>query len=73
MKNTVRFSMDISTEQHTYWKMLAAKESISMREFVTKHMPNPSIGRDMPKDKFNILLNEILTDHADTLRSLSKR
>lgn len=75
MKNTstVRFTMDMSTEQHTYLKMLAAKEGASMKEFVTNHLPRPSVGQDMPKEKFEQLLNEIMTDHSDTLRSLSKR
>jgi len=40
-KKTVRITVDISVEQHAYLKMLAAKEGLTLQEFVLKCLPNP--------------------------------
>lgn len=34
----IRLSLDISTEQHTHLKMLAAKRGMSMREYILESL-----------------------------------
>lgn len=74
---TVRLTVDFPVEQHTYIKMMAAKEGISMRQFIIEHLPGPQLEKTKKgaakKAKFNVLLDEIMTEYADELRSLSKR
>ena len=76
-KETVRLTVDFPVEQHTYIKMMAAKEGISMRQYIIEHLPGPKLEKTkkgtVKKTKFNALLNEIMTEYADELRSLSKR
>lgn len=74
---TVRLTVDFPAEQHTYIKMMAAKEGISMRQFIIEHLPTPQLEKPkkgiVKKTKFNALLDEIMTEYSDELRSLSKR
>lgn len=74
---TVRLTVDFPVEQHIYIKMMAAKEGISMRKFIIEHLPGPDLKKtkkvEIKKTKFKALLDEIMTDYADELRSLSKR
>lgn len=74
---TVRLTVDFPIEQHTYIKMMAAKEGISMRQFIIGHLPSPTLKKSnkkpLQKKKFKALLDEIMTEYADELRSLSKR
>lgn len=75
---TVRLTVDFPVEQHTYIKMMAAKEGISMRQFIIEHLPAPDLKKTtkkgtVKKTKFKALLDEIMTDYADELKSLSKR
>jgi len=74
---TVRLTVDFPVEQHTFIKMMAAKEGISMRQFIIEHLPSPTLKKTkkgtIKKTKFHALLDEIITDYADELRSLSKR
>jgi hypothetical protein len=74
---SIRLTVDVPIEQHTYIKMMAAKEGISMRQFIIEHLPCPIIKKNkkvvVKKAKFKALLDEIMTDYADELRSLSKR
>lgn len=74
---TVRLTVDFPIDQHRYIKMMAAKEGISMRQFIIEHLPNPDLRKTakstIKKAKFDALLNEIITDYADELRSLSKK
>jgi hypothetical protein len=74
-QQTVRLTVDFPVEQHTYIKMMAAKEGISMRQFIIEHLPGPELTKKgtVKKSKFNALLDEIITNYADELRSLSKR
>ncbi|MBA2368106.1 MAG: hypothetical protein H0V82_03675 [Candidatus Protochlamydia sp.] len=76
-KQTVRLTVDFPVEQHIYIKMMAAKEGISMRQFIIEHLPAPELKKskkaNVKKKKFNALLEEIMTEYADELRSLSKR
>jgi hypothetical protein len=75
--DTVRLTVDFPVEQHTYIKMMAAKEGISMRQFIIEHLPSPELKRTkketVRKAKFNKLLDEIVTEYAEELKSLSKR
>lgn len=74
---TVRLTVDFPIEQHTYIKMMAAKEGISMRQFIIEHFPSPELKKakkeTVRKAKFKTLLDEIMAEYADELRSLSKR
>lgn len=76
-KETVRLTVDFPIEQHTFIKMMAAKEGISMRQFIIEHLPAPDLEKakkgQVKKIKFDALLNEIMTEYEDELRSLSKR
>lgn len=76
-KQTVRLTVDFPVEQHIYIKMMAAKEGISMRQFIVEHLPAPELKKTkkgiVKKTKFKALLDEIMTEYADELRSLSKR
>lgn len=74
---TVRLTVDFPVEQHTYIKMMAAKEGVSMRKFIIEHLPSPQLKKTkkegIKKAKFNALLDEIMDEYEDELRSLSKR
>jgi hypothetical protein len=76
-KENVRLTIDFPVEQHTYIKMMAAKEGISMRKFIINHLPGPGQRKakkgTIKKTKFETLLDEIMTEYDDELRSLSKK
>lgn len=74
---TVRLTIDFPADQHTYIKMLAAKEGISLRQFVIEHLPslekNKKKHKDLEKDEFDRLLKELLVEKADVLKRLAKK
>lgn len=74
---TVRLTIDVPADQHTYIKMLAAKEGISLRQFVIEHLPslekNKKKHKDLEKDEFDQLLKELLVEKADVLKRLAKK
>ena len=76
-ESTVRFTVDFPQEQHTLLKMLAAKEGKSLRQFVIEHLPSPYAGEDrepkIDKEKFNMLLEDILTEYKAELKNLADR
>ncbi len=76
-QETVRLTIDFPVEQHTYIKMLAAKEGVTLREFVIEHLPSLDKGKKKHKnasdDEFNELLKEFLVEKAPTLKRLSKK
>lgn len=76
-QETVRLTVDFPAEQHTFIKMMAAKEGVSMRQFIIEHLPSPNLKKikkgTVKETKFKALLEEIMTEYADELRSLSKR
>lgn len=75
-RETVRLTVDFPIEQHTYIKMRAAKEGVSMRQFIIEHLPSPELAKTkgtVKKTKFKTLLDQIMTEYADELRSLSKK
>ena len=76
-QDTIRFTIDFPVDQHTYIKMLAAKNGVSLREFVIQHLPNLEKGKkkhkDIEKDEFDELLKELLVGKADVLKRLSRK
>lgn len=76
-QETVRLTIDFPADQHTYIKMLAAKEGISLRQFVIEHLPglekNKKKHKDIEKNEFDRLLKELLTEKADVLKRLAKK
>lgn len=76
-EETVRLTIDFPVDQHTYIKMLAAKEGVTLRQFVIEHLPNLGKSKkkhkDIEKDEFDELLKELLVDKAGVLRRLSKK
>lgn len=74
---SVRLTIDFPTEQHTYIKMLAAAEGLSLRQFVIEHLPSPEKmsvkHKNIPKRKFNKLLKEFLIEKAPMLKRLSDK
>lgn len=76
-QETVRLTIDFPVAQHTYIKMLAAKEGISLRKFVIEHLPslgeNKKKHKDIEKDEFDRLLKELLVEKADVLKRLAKK
>lgn len=74
---TVRLTIDFPADQHTYLKMLAAKEGMSLRQFVIEHLPNLNKGqqkhRYVEQDEFDQLLKELLIEKADMLKRLADK
>lgn len=42
-EETVRLTVDFPVEQHIYIKMMAAKEGVSMRQYIIEHLPSPNL------------------------------
>lgn len=76
-QDTVRLTIDFPMDQHTYIKMLAAKEGVSLRQFVIGHLPSLEKGKkkhkDIAKDEFDELLKDLLVEKAAVLQRLSKK
>lgn len=76
---TVRLTIDFPAEQHTYIKMLAAKQGVSLRQFVIEHLPGLEKTKSKKKQKdasdkeFDQLLKEFLIEKAPMLKRLSKK
>ncbi|MFI5333836.1 MAG: hypothetical protein ACHQT8_01555 [Chlamydiales bacterium] len=72
---TVRLTIDFPARQHTYLKMLAAKEGVTLRQFVIEHLPN--LNKKKHKDasdlEFDKLLKQFLVEKAPMLKRLSKK
>ncbi|MBA3723097.1 MAG: hypothetical protein H0W88_11955 [Parachlamydiaceae bacterium] len=75
-QDTVRLTIDFPVDQHTYIKMLAAKEGVSLRHFVIEHLPSLEKNikhKDIAKDEFDELLKNLLVEKADILKRLAKK
>lgn len=76
---TVRLTIDFPAKQHTYIKMLAAKQGVSLRQFVIEHLPSLDKTKSKKKSKnasdkeFDKLLKEFLVEKAPMLKRLSKK
>jgi hypothetical protein len=76
---TVRLTIDVPAKQHTYIKMLAAREGVSLREFVIAHLPTlekrkgKKKHKDVTKDEFDELLEELVVEKAPVLKRLAKK
>jgi hypothetical protein len=76
-RGAVRLTIDIPTDQHTYIKMLATAEGISLRRFVIAHLPSPEDGsekqKNIPKGKFGKLFKEFLSEKSEMLKRLADK
>ena len=78
-QKTIRLTIDFPIEQHTYIKMLAAKEGVSLRQFVIEHLPGLNEAKTKKNHKnasdkeFDALLKEFLVEKAPMLKRLSKK
>jgi hypothetical protein len=78
-QRTVRLTIDFPSDQHTYLKMLAAKEGVSLRQFVIDHLPSMEKSKGKKKHKnvedeeFDELQKELLIEKAPILKRLSKK
>ena len=78
-QKTIRLTIDFPVKQHTYIKMLAAKEGVSLRQFVIEHLPGLEKTKSKKKHKnandkeFDTLLKEFLVEKAPMLKRLSKK
>lgn len=76
-QENVRLTIDFPADQHTYIKMLAAKEGVSLRKFVIMHLPslekNTKKRKDIEKDEFDHLLKKLLVEKAGLLKRLAKK
>lgn len=76
-QDVIRLTIDFPIDQHTYIKMLAAKEGVSLRQFVIEHLPSlkkkEKKGKDIPKDEFDELLKELLIEKGQVLKRLAKK
>ena len=62
-QDKIRLTIDFPKDQHTYIKMLAAKEGVSLRQFVIEHLPGleKKKHKDVEKDEsINYLKNYLL-------------
>ena len=76
--DTVRLTIDFPVGQHTYIKMLAAKEGTSLRQFVISHLPSLNQSKkkkhmDLEKEEFDELLKELLVEKGAVLKRLAKK
>ncbi len=77
--DTVRLTIDFPAKQHTYLKMLAAKEGITLRQFVIEHLPNlnmhkkKKMAKDIQNDEFDDLLEEFVREKAAPFKRLAKK
>jgi hypothetical protein len=76
-QDTIRLTIDFPVSQHTYIKMLATKEGVSLRQFVIEHLPNLEKSKKKPKniekDEFDELLKKLLVEKAGVLKRLAKK
>lgn len=77
IQKTVRLTIDFPADQHIYIKMLAAKDGVSLRQFVIEHLPSLENSKkkhkDIENDKFDELLKDLLVEKASVLKRLSKK
>lgn len=75
--DNVRFTLDIPREQHAYLKMLAAKKSISMKEYVleslSKTVEKEAEKIDMRENKFKKALKKVIYENEDVLKRLADK
>lgn len=77
-QDTVRLTIDFPAEQHTYIKMLATMEGVSLRQFVIERLPSlekkeKKKHKNINEDKFEKLLDEFVHEKSKMLKRLAKR
>ncbi len=75
-QETVRLTIDFPVEQHAYLKMLAAKQGISMRQYVIESLSEKVEQQEaqhinLSENKFKKALNKIITEDDDILKRLA--
>ncbi|HSX03605.1 MAG TPA: hypothetical protein VLG76_02625 [Rhabdochlamydiaceae bacterium] len=75
--DTVRLTIDFPAEQHAYLKTLAAQKGISMKQYVLESLSaNVELKKGQKKigkNKFKVLLDEIIKEDNDVLRRLADK
>ena len=56
-QETVRLTIDFPAKQHTYIKMLAAAEGVSLRQFVIEHLP--TLKKERKSTKTSTMINSM--------------
>jgi hypothetical protein len=75
-QETVRLTIDIPIDQHTYIKMLSANRGVTLRKFVIEHLPNlehKEKHEEIKEDEFDKLLKELLVEKGELLKRLAKK
>ena len=75
-QETVRLTIDFPVEQHAYLKMLAAKQGISMRQYVIESLSEKVEQQEaqhinLSENKFKKALKKIITEDDDILKRLA--
>jgi len=75
--DNVRFTLDIPREQHAYLKMLAAKRSISMKEYVLESLyrnaEKEAEDISIRENKFKKALKKVIKENDDVLKRLADK
>lgn len=76
-KDTIRLTIDFPVEQHAYLKMIAAKNGISMRQYVIEslcgNVEQEAKHIDLSENKFKKALKKVLKENDDVLRRLADK
>lgn len=75
-QETVRLTIDFPAEQHAYLKMLAAKNGMSMRQYVIESLCNSAEMEkakhiDLSMNKFKKIIDKVVEENDDVLRRLA--
>lgn len=76
-KDTVRLTIDFPAEQHAYLKIIAAKNGISMRQYVIESL-SESVEQEVKhlhigENKFKKALAKVIKENDDVLRRLADK
>jgi len=77
-KETVRLTIDFPADQHAYLKMLAAKQGVSMRQYVIESLcenieKQEAKSIDLSENKFKKAANKVISENDDVLRRLADK
>lgn len=74
-QETTRFTLDIPNDQHTMFKIQAAKKGITMKEyFIESALKNMNTEpRYATDEEFKRVMEKVLTEHADMFKRLADK
>lgn len=76
-KDTVRLTIDFPIELHAFLKMVAAKNGISMRQYVidslSENVEQEAKQIDLSENKFKKALKKVIKENDDVLRRLADK